>query len=157
MMTSEILKQYRLRGSRPCVYFLIFRGKVVYVGSSICVEMRVYTHRVRYAKNFDSYEVEECSYDEMLSLERKYINLLKPVLNIVDNNGRKHEYERKPRLVGDILYARIPGFGLSNMIVRPNGDCVVRGLVRGNLKNGVFTYYSKCYFEPELQPDSEGL
>lgn len=80
---SEILGKPRFRLSCG-IYFLIKHDEVVYVGQSTTIHSRVLTHRACW-KDFDSYTYIPCAIDQLNDLERYYIRLLKPCLNIAGN------------------------------------------------------------------------
>ena len=61
------------------IYFLIRKGQVVYVGRSVCVQMRLAQH-IR-EKKFDAYAWVPCLSVDAEELERRYIRSLKPRLN----------------------------------------------------------------------------
>ncbi len=60
------------------IYFLKLDDKIVYVGQSVDVRTRIKQHR---DKKFDSYELFECSKDNLNSLEAHYILIHNPILN----------------------------------------------------------------------------
>lgn len=84
---AEILEQPRFRPACG-VYFLIDDDEVVYVGQSTELHARVAQHRARW-KQFDSYTYIPCESSQLAELERHYIRLFRPCLNIsgVPNNG----------------------------------------------------------------------
>ena len=68
------------------VYFLIFKGKVVYVGQSRNVFQRMAEHQ---NKKFDAYAYILCDEDLLDKLESLYIHLLDPPLNGTVKGGAK--------------------------------------------------------------------
>tara|TARA_R110002167_G_C12314835_1_gene618493 strand:- start:32 stop:586 length:555 start_codon:yes stop_codon:yes gene_type:complete len=64
----------------PVVYFLALKDEVVYVGQSISVIARIKDHR-RDGKIFDRVYGIPCPRTELDSLEDKFIQTLKPLLN----------------------------------------------------------------------------
>lgn len=70
------------------VYFLIRDDRVVYVGQSVEVHSRVTLHHSRW-KQFDGYTYIPCEPEQLADLERYYIRLLAPELNVagVPNRG----------------------------------------------------------------------
>ena len=67
------------------VYFLFKSGRCVYVGQSKQVHIRVREHQIRKrsVKDFDSFSWIPCPPDKLLELEKRYVDMLAPVLNIV--------------------------------------------------------------------------
>jgi len=76
------------------LYFLIYRGDVVYVGCSIDVLSRVCNHKSD--KVFDYPVFLPCAKSKMLELEKMYIETLRPKYNIIHNPERrqKRKFER---------------------------------------------------------------
>lgn len=67
---------------RYCVYFLVHRGRVVYVGSSMGLWSRLRAHAIHGSRVFSSIYVEWCSSEEVaLERERKYLQELDPPFN----------------------------------------------------------------------------
>jgi hypothetical protein len=64
------------------VYFLIYRGKVVYIGKSTNVKRRISQHLLT-NKVFDNVSVHHVKYEDLTGLEGIYINALKPEHNKV--------------------------------------------------------------------------
>lgn len=67
------------------IYFLFCRGACIYVGQSIQIHVRVQEHRTRvgYTKDFDSYSWVLCPLERLDQMERFYVDLLKPELNVM--------------------------------------------------------------------------
>lgn len=61
------------------VYILFKAGAPVYVGQSLNVDYRLGQHR---DKDFDAVQVIECDPTELIPLETRYINRLRPILNV---------------------------------------------------------------------------
>lgn len=84
---SEVTRLPRLSALNAAIgiYFLFDGSDCVYVGQSCQIHTRVQEHRTRakHLKAFDSYSWVACSLAELNSLERYYIELLKPKLNTV--------------------------------------------------------------------------
>jgi excinuclease UvrABC nuclease subunit len=85
------------------VYALIYRGKVVYIGQSVNMLMRIATHkavrhRMRNGKvptwlakraiAFDDVWIQPCLPEEMYALERRMIESYRPRYNIHHNSDR---------------------------------------------------------------------
>ncbi len=66
------------------VYFLISKGRVVYIGQSRNVYERISVHK---RKEFDSYAIIGCKVEHLDIIESLYIHILKPPLNGRLNNG----------------------------------------------------------------------
>jgi excinuclease UvrABC nuclease subunit len=68
------------------IYFLIYKNEVVYVGASIHVFRRISTHKGknldRIKKEFDHYCYLKCKEEELLYLEKVFIDFYKPLYNI---------------------------------------------------------------------------
>lgn len=77
---DAILSRPRFRMSSG-VYFLIRDDQVVYVGQAVDVHARVSTHG-RNWKQFDSYTYIPCEHDRLDEVERHYIRLFQPELNV---------------------------------------------------------------------------
>ena len=67
------------------VYFLVKDGRVVYVGQSIYVPMRLLEHSK--CKDFDSYAFIQCPKDKLNILESLYIHALAPEYQGRSGNG----------------------------------------------------------------------
>lgn len=80
--TLTALKKIRqFRESRQtCVYFLILKNEVVYVGMTTQLSTRVGTHR-GYGKKFDRVLYIVCTDESAPKIERALIRHLRPVLN----------------------------------------------------------------------------
>lgn len=76
------------------IYALVMKGKVIYIGKSKCMLVRIYSHRNAKSKKgslpswfpikgiaFDEVHVRVCHPDNLDSLEFDMINLYKPKLN----------------------------------------------------------------------------
>ena len=85
------------------VYFLVARGRVVYVGQSINVFSRVRDH-LGY-KEFSRFAWVPCNPEILDKLESLYIHTLKPKLNgdIDGHVGRKSAPIRIDKLLGDVV------------------------------------------------------
>ena len=77
------------------IYALAMKGKVIYIGKSKCMLVRIYSHRNAKSKKgslpswfpvkgiaFDEVHVQPCHPDRLDKLEFDMINLYKPRLNI---------------------------------------------------------------------------
>lgn len=67
---------------RTFIYFLVYKGKVVYVGKTKMGMHRVYQHN---DKKFDSIFIFPCSLEELDKIEGEYILKYKPKYNKVPN------------------------------------------------------------------------
>lgn len=63
------------------VYFLIYKGRVVYVGQSLNAETRIRYHHKRQKILFDGYAIDRCHAHELNFLETLYIEMCSPVFN----------------------------------------------------------------------------
>ena len=63
------------------IYFLYWKGEVVYVGQGRSVRARIGAHILEGVKTFDAITMIECHRSELLSRERKFIRRLAPVYN----------------------------------------------------------------------------
>ena len=77
------------------IYFLIKRNRIVYIGKSIDLDMRLYNHKIKRKINFDHYyyieylgdylSIIEAKYIlKFLPPENKYVNIEKAKMNIKD-------------------------------------------------------------------------
>lgn len=73
------------------IYFLIRNGRVTYVGQTVNILTRISSHAL--AKRFDSWSWIPCAKEELMAMERRYIETLKPTRN-------KDPMTRKGRLKG---------------------------------------------------------
>lgn len=64
----------------PCVYFLIRRGEIVYVGRAVRLFRRLGQH-LHDGKEFDAFSFITCALEEVDVLEARYIEALKPRWN----------------------------------------------------------------------------
>ena len=78
---DEILKTKKpfVDESTCGIYFLIKNNKVVYVGKSENIGLRVRVHK--YSKDFDSFTIINCDSSELKNLERDYIFKFLPKYN----------------------------------------------------------------------------
>jgi hypothetical protein len=63
------------------IYFLHWKGSVVYVGQGRSVRARIGAHIAEGVKTFDAITMIECDRSELLSRERKFIRRLAPMYN----------------------------------------------------------------------------
>ena len=94
---KESLKKYLITNKKEIsffkfIYCLICDDEVVYVGKTISIQSRIFTHKKEGLKKFDSFSIvaqlpNEISDSELLKIEEKYIKLLKPKYNIVHNEN----------------------------------------------------------------------
>lgn len=92
---KEYLKSYLINNKKEIlfykfIYCLIKDNEIVYVGKTINIQSRIFTHKKENFKDFDSFSIiaklpNEISESELLKLEEKYIKLLKPKYNIMHN------------------------------------------------------------------------
>jgi hypothetical protein len=66
-------------GEHPCIYFLVEKGRVVYVGQTWSIYARIGSHAK--SKLFDSVSMLNVHPDEMNNLEAAYILKFNPVYN----------------------------------------------------------------------------
>jgi predicted GIY-YIG superfamily endonuclease len=67
------------------VYHLKLDDEIVYVGQSVDIEKRIKTHTSEGLKQFNGYEVFECSLEELEQLEKNDIQIIRPKHNKRDN------------------------------------------------------------------------
>jgi hypothetical protein len=67
------------------VYFLLQGNRIVYVGQSGNVHVRLESHRREGTKKFDRYAIVECGAKKLDALEAKYIAKYSPKYNIMSN------------------------------------------------------------------------
>ena len=84
---NEIIEHAIPVNSACGIYFLIHEKKIVYVGQSVNVYSRIFTHTQ--SKEFDSYVFVPCDKDMLDKLESLYIHFLSPPLNGNMHNGNK--------------------------------------------------------------------
>jgi hypothetical protein len=84
---SEIIEHAVPVNTACGIYFLIYEQRVVYVGQSVNVFSRIFTHTQ--TKKFDSYVYMPCERDMLDKLESLYIHFLSPPLNGDLHNGNK--------------------------------------------------------------------
>ena len=96
------------------IYALCSKGKVIYIGKSKCMLVRIYSHRNAKSKknalpswfpikgiSFDEVHVQQCHPDRLDAVEFDMINLYKPKLNINLKNNLKINIPHTLK-VGDI-------------------------------------------------------
>lgn len=86
----------------PGIYFLVHEKVVVYVGQSVNVYGRAFTHT---DKVFDSVYYLPCPENELLKLESQWIAKLKPIYNMTGELRKRHKHKR---ITLDWLAARHP-------------------------------------------------
>ncbi len=79
---KELLASAKPAHQKPCIYFLILAGEIVYVGQTTNLIKRLGRH-LQDGKEFDSYSVVECEKRDLLRLEMAYISELKPRYNVM--------------------------------------------------------------------------
>ena len=88
MLIEQEIIAYKTAYNAACgVYFLIENDRVVYVGQSINVYTRIYTHMKDRQRQFDSYTYIPCEADELDVLESLYIHSLAPLLQGRSTHG----------------------------------------------------------------------
>lgn len=70
-------------GNFHCVYFLLAKGEIIYVGKCKNIRRRINNHRTRREINFDAVRILDCcDYGgDLIMVESFYIRLLKPKYN----------------------------------------------------------------------------
>ena len=88
LLREHEIVEHAVPVSTACgIYFLIREQRVVYVGQSVNVFSRIFTHVQ--TKQFDSYVYIPCEADMLDKLESLYIHFLSPSLNGNLHNGYK--------------------------------------------------------------------
>lgn len=67
--------------ARSGIYFLHFRGEVVYVGQAVDMRRRIGQHISEGTKSFDAISYAACEPERLAGLERRYIDKLLPLYN----------------------------------------------------------------------------
>jgi hypothetical protein len=84
------------------IYFLICKNEIVYVGASIHVFRRVYTHinknRDRIKKEFDHYCYTQCKEEELSYLEKVHIKFYNPRYNSSKNAPYQRHKKRLKKM-----------------------------------------------------------
>ncbi len=65
------------------VYFLTQLGHVIYVGQTMSLRNRISHHRRRRQMAFDGVFFIVCSEEDVMGVETKWINELKPLYNVI--------------------------------------------------------------------------
>lgn len=107
MKTKDFIKKYKNK-NQACVYMLWSGGEVVYVGSTRYPSARIKAHQSS-IKEFDSVSVHECSDDELLDLETKFIIKLKPKYNSSIPNSTEYVLMSRRRDEASLIAARFVG------------------------------------------------
>ena len=74
--------------SRNCVYFLLEKNVVVYVGKTTNGIWRIKQHR--HEKTYDDIYIIKCNYEDLNRLEDYYMIKYKPKYNLLPNHYRKN-------------------------------------------------------------------
>lgn len=77
------------------IYFLYKKNKLVYIGQSISILSRIYSHLNK--KSFDSFSYIECKRERLNHLEYLYIYHLNPLLNYQTFNKYRNVWLDKSR------------------------------------------------------------
>jgi len=85
----------------PCVYFLMFKSEVIYIGQSINLPARLVSHK-RSEKKFDRVLYLPIAEKGLDKTERQWIEELKPRLNL-NGTGGARKYSPDPSLKKSIL------------------------------------------------------
>lgn len=101
---SKILSEKTMFNSvnMPCVYFLIDRNEIVYIGQTTHFSNRIIAHKNDDEKVFDSYFVFNCEKDHLDGLESFLIMYHQPVYNILKNEKAKRKFHL-PMRVSEII------------------------------------------------------
>lgn len=94
------LPRLKAETSAVGIYFLFRDDECIYVGQSRQVHTRVREHRMRGSEtnSFTTYAWVSCELDELNSLEKAYIDLLQPPLNIMlTASARERFYSRRKK------------------------------------------------------------
>jgi hypothetical protein len=77
-----------------CVYFLLKKGVVVYIGMTHNLRSRITNHKssLCHSRWFDSFRFIECDYEIVSDYEKRLIRIFKPIEN-------RHHYHRFKELV----------------------------------------------------------
>lgn len=78
-MSTKYIKRADLRISG--IYFIMHRGKIVYIGKSVNVMNRIATHEMITNKEWDHVRVIPCPIDKLLHYEVRWIKKFKPEYN----------------------------------------------------------------------------
>ena len=88
----------------PCIYFLLYRGEVVYIGQSQNLHSRLWQHSSPTnpdRKTFDEVRYFACSRSRALDVEAGLVLLLRPRLNNFDSHQYAGRLRRSAeRLIG---------------------------------------------------------
>ena len=88
----------------PCIYFLFYRGEVVYIGQSQNLHSRLWQHTMPKdpdRKIFDEVRYFACKRDRVLDVEARFVLLIRPRLNDCDNRHYSGRLRRSAeRLTG---------------------------------------------------------
>lgn len=82
---DEIVAGSKPYQRQPAIYFLLLRGKVVYVGRSSNVCKRVGQHIAQWSKPFDAYYAHYCDERDLNRVEWGYIEKFQPAYNNAGN------------------------------------------------------------------------
>ena len=80
------------------IYFLFYRGELVYIGQSVSLHGRIGNHTL--TKMFDQIKYEECPIEKLRSREKELIKHYQPILNDVGNKNPKI----KLKVIGDYVF-----------------------------------------------------
>jgi hypothetical protein len=95
------------RGPRPGIYFLLRKGRVVYVGqNSGSVDARIYSHSTDRTKPFDDAWWFPCARANLNELERHYIDLFHPPYNCDPASCRHRGETRAERDKAHLMRAK---------------------------------------------------
>lgn len=80
MNKEQILANAKKLQTTCGIYFLILEERIVYIGQSVNIEVRVHSH-IKSGKRFDSYSVIECEEKDLFKLEAEFIHKFRPENN----------------------------------------------------------------------------
>ena len=112
------------RGRRTChVYFLIYKGIIVYVGKAVNYDARIAQHCDD--KAFDSFYVTECDESELKRVESFYIKMFGPFYNVSENLRNQAIPNNTYIKHEDVILMNAGGNSSDNrMILHTKGDTI---------------------------------
>ena len=131
---EEIISKSYLYRPTCGVYFLIREDKIVYVGQSIDVFSRIYTHFRENVKEFDNFYFIGCNREDIDLYETFYIQKFQPTYNCIDSTLPSFKTLQQLRIRWNKIY------GID-----------YRDIVNIDALNKITTLYDKYYFLPEVE------
>lgn len=105
-----------IRNKEPYIYFLLKSGKIVYIGETRAIRLRIYQHN--HYTDYDTIRIMSCPADKLTYYEQRWIIKFQPSLNILHTerrgNGRKYKMTFRAKIARKYISAHRYEYNLKN-------------------------------------------